>query len=228
VFRATNKGMVAENPDLEQLAIRFQQAVHHAVLTSLATTLGLSTTALVRLGVGWSTQHSAWSFPMRTAHGHVCGIRLRKPNAFKFAVKGGHEGLFIPKFESPEVFSSLVICEGATDVAAMLDMGFDKVVGRPSCTGGVTFAVQFIQRFRPEYVVIVADADKPGQEGARRLESILVHHAPAVRTITPPHGIKDVRAWRLTGATKQDVDWLIQTTSPRRSFFRAKSGGQDA
>jgi hypothetical protein len=65
-------------------------------------------------------------------------------------------------------------------------------------------------------VVIVADADEPGQRGATRLSDVLVCRVLAVRIVTPPAGIKDARAWLLAGATRVDVEQTIAAATVRR------------
>src|SRR5262249_26603719 len=157
------------------------------------------------LGIGWSNEHRAWSFPMQDASGRVVGIRLRAPRGAKFAVKGGHEGLFLPATATlVGPGSQLLIVEGATDTAALLDMGVQNGVGRPCCMGGVKLLVGLVRlRQRPE--VVVADGDEPGQRGAEHLASILLAYVPAVRLIRPPNGIKDARAWLQAGGTEKDV-----------------------
>jgi hypothetical protein len=216
----------APGPDLAQLSARYQLAVSPTALRRLSESLGLSASSLFRLGIGWSIRHNAWSFPMTDGHGQILGIRLRRPNGFKFSVTGGHEGLFVPQREYQNigaVFSAcrLLICEGPTDAAALLDMGFDNVLGRPSCSGGVKLLVRLAQKTRPDEVVIVADADDPGRLGAAHLSSALAIHVPLVRVIVPPDGIKDARAWRKSGATKQDVEQVVQMTPARQLLFRA-------
>src|SRR5262249_4713057 len=150
--------------------------------------------SLSALRVGWSISHRAWAFPMTDNAGNVLGIRLRRPNGSKFAVRGGREGLFIPSTLNA-ASAPLLIAEGPTDVAALLDMGFQNVVGRPNCTGGVGLLVRMIRQHQPRHVVIVSDNDKPGQIGAANLASVLVTYTPAVRIVAPPIGLKDVRDW---------------------------------
>ena len=165
-----------------------------------------------RLLVGWSEFHTAWSFPMRNAAGEVVGIRLRLPNGNKLSVRGGHEGLFVPKHL--RCGERLVIAEGPTDTAALLDLGL-STVGRPSCTGGVRLLVEFVQRMKPPDMVIVADADQPGQRGAASLAGTLLRYC-RVRIITPPEPFKDARAWLQGGAMTADVERAIDEAPVRR------------
>jgi DNA primase len=151
--------------------------------------------------------------------GAVLGIRLRRTDGFKFAVKGGREGLFIPSGVEAEA-APLLICEGPTDTAALLDLGFRNVVGRPSCTGGAKLLCDLTRRRRPSDVVIVADGDEPGRRGAGNLASILLAHAPGVRVIAPPEGIKDAREWLKAGGRREDVEKAIDAAPVRRLTVR--------
>src|SRR5439155_12311592 len=92
------------------------------LLTQDTSSLGLSATSLLRLGVGWSAPYRAWAFPMRDAGGAIRGIRLRTVAGKKFCVRGSKDGLFIP--EESAAVGPLLVCEGPTDTAALLDMGF--------------------------------------------------------------------------------------------------------
>jgi hypothetical protein len=199
--------------DFAKLAGEFQQAVRPEDLAALADCLGLSVESLVGLRVGWSKQNSAWSFPMIDADGNVQGIRLRLPDGRKLAVRGGREGLFIPS--DLDLTDRVLVCEGPTDTAALVDLGF-AAIGRPSCTGGTKLLVGLVERNKPSEVVIVADGDLPGQRGAQGLATVLLAYAAAVRIIAPPAGIKDARAWKLAGAAAADVRAAIDTAPVRK------------
>jgi len=201
--------------DFTDLATAFRHAVDPAQLADLSVQLGLSVPSLNALGIGWSSAHGAWSFPMTDAAGLVRGIRLRKPDGFKFAVTGGKEGLFLPITEHDSA-APLLITEGPTDAAALLDLTFTNIVGRPSCTGGIKHLAALAQQRRPHEVVIFSDADGPGRRGAMNLASVLRVYVPTVRVVEPPTTVKDVRAWKQTGATRADVEQLIQNAIPWR------------
>ncbi|MEN6405265.1 MAG: toprim domain-containing protein [Thermoguttaceae bacterium] len=199
--------------NLDTLAADCTAAVRSDVLERLAVTLGVSVESLRRLGVGWSAQHRAWTFPMKNVAGNVLGIRLRLSNGKKLSVKGGKEGLFVP--EGIDAHSLLLVCEGPTDTAAMLDLGF-FAVGRPSCTVGVKLLVELVMKWKPANVIIVADGDLPGRRGAEALASVLCAYARSVRIITPPFSVKDARQWKLNGATPSDVQAAIDAAPIRK------------
>lgn len=209
--------------DFEKLAADFCAAVNPVDLQRLAEGLGLTVESLHRLRVGWVAAHRAWSFPMTNAAGQVLGIRLRRPNGSKFAVAGGHDGLFLPGDVPGDAGGRLLVCEGPTDTAVVLDFGF-PAVGRPNCTGGGRLLVELIKQRRPMEVCIVADGDSPGQRGAGNLATVLLAYCAAVRIITPPVGIKDVREWKRRGATAADVAKIIDAARVRKLRIEAKAG----
>ncbi len=201
--------------ELPKLNDRYQASVNSDELKRLANTLGLSVGSLHRLGIGWSADHKAWTFPMTDTAGQIRGIRLRRCDGFKFAVKGGRDGLFLPAGIDPTDLL-LLIAEGPTDAAALLDIGFVDAIGRPSCTGGTRLIVEHVKHHRPTEVAIVSDADAPGLRGANALAAVLVAYVPMVRVIQPPDGINDGRAWLRAGATRQDVKVIIEAADVRR------------
>lgn len=207
-------------PDLTELVRRYARAVRAERLDEFATNLGVTVPSLRRLRTGWDG--TAWTFPMRSAAGRIIGIRRRLRSGRKLSVKNGREGLFVPDgLGRPDV---LMICEGPTDTAALLDLGFDAI-GRPSCTGGTRYIVGVIQLLAPRSIVIVADADEPGQCGGNALASALAVYCRDVRIITPPQPIKDARDWKQAGATGQEIQNAIKAAPARRLSVRCRRIG---
>lgn len=165
--------------------------------------LGLPCEPLVLLQVGWAPEHRATSWPMRDASDAIVGLRLRCPKtAKKWAVTGSQAGLF---FAPGQIGSGRwFVCEGPTDTAALLSVGL-QVVGVPSAGGGRDALVELCRRLRPDELVMVADADGPGVEGARRIADAVMMLA-RVRMITPGNGCKDARAWIVAGADRAVVE----------------------
>ena len=214
-------------PETVGLAEQCAAAIQPAAVDRLADRLGLSVESLRRLRVGWSAEHRAYTFPMADAAGNVLGIRLRLASGRKLSVRGGKEGLFTPS-DLPDA-GPLLICEGPTDAAAMLDLGC-AAVGRPSCSGGAKLLVEFVQRRQGAEVVVVSDSDShdAGQRGADNLASVLVAYSASVRVIAPPAGCKDAREWKRRGASRADVQATIDAAPVRRLTIRTRKTGHHA
>ena len=164
-----------------------------ARIIGLAGQLGVAAWSLVALGACWSETHGAWAFPMSDERGEVIGIRLRYENGIKRAVLGSRNGLFIPEME-PE--RRLFVCEGPSDCAACLSLGI-WAVGRPSCSACGPMLAEFIVRNKVREAVILADSDRPGIDGADRLE------LPCRSTVLLPPAAKDVRESVALGCTRE-------------------------
>jgi hypothetical protein len=194
-----------QTPDFGQLSACYQSQLTGEKLHALAHSLGLSVGSLHRLGLG-SDQH-AYTLPMFDDCGKIIGIRRRFPNGRKASVTGSKAGLFIPIGLAGS--GPLLLCEGASDTAAALDLGFDAI-GRPNCDSIVKMTVRVVKD-QPE-VVVVADSDSAGRAGAQRLAGTLALCCPRVRIVIPPDGVKDLRQWFNTGLTSETLREIISTT----------------
>ena len=210
--------------ELTRFAEQARTALSPARAARFGADMGLDVASLSRLSMGWAPAdmlrklgtkcraEGCFTFPMRDEHRGVLGIRLRTTDNFKYSVTGGHEGLFIPT-DLPTV-GPLLICEGPTDLAALLDMDF-PAIGRPSCQGAVELVIRVLQASARRDVVIVADNDGPGLEGARGLAAAIVARTRSTKVIAPPF-VKDARAWKAAGATRKTVEAVIAAAN----YFR--------
>jgi hypothetical protein len=191
-----------EPPEFD--ALLWWRAVRHVLrwerLEPWSIALGLPMDALDVMGA--CTLGEMLAFPMHDGTGQVCGIRTRNRDGSKRAVIGSRAGVFLPTFHDHE--AEPVVCEGPTDAAAALALGFWPI-GRPSCLGCERHVVDTCRRLGTERVTLCADADGPGIAGARRLADVLVASRIGVRVVTP--GVhKDLRDWFKAGATPAMVD----------------------
>lgn len=207
-------------PDLAAMAARWRLPADSPRLQRLAESLGVSTLSLAKLATGWAHEYKAWTFPMRDAAGRVVGVRLRRLDGRKLSVRGGREGLF---FECLPQGGRILLCEGPTDCAALLDLGF-PAVGRPSCAGGTRHVLALLRRLQTVEAVIVADGDTPGLFGAEGLAAVLLPYC-AVRVIAPPKGFKDAREWRNHGARPADLESAIASAPVRRLTIESQRRG---
>ena len=135
-------------------------------------------------------------------------------------VKGSSEGwIWAGTVETLKAAKVVVKVEGPTDFLALLSIGLpaDWLVLTNSC--GAKSAnpkkLDFLWAAGKQ-IVIVGDADEPGQDGARRFAAAF-HQAGAaeVRTvslpyeITPDHG-KDLRDWLTEGHTAADLQAMAE------------------
>jgi hypothetical protein len=215
----TNISSAGDTPqDFRELASRYQQQLTSQKLDALADSLRVSTKSLSRLGVGWDDK--AFTFPMYNDFGNIIGIRRRFLNGHKVSVKGSKSGLFIPHELSVDGFQ--LVCEGATDTAAALDLGF-SAIGRPNCNSRITMVSRFV---KGREVVIISDNDDVGRAGAEKLAATLIHYCPDVRIVQPPASIKDLRAWLRAGLTPEDLNKTISGAEPVKTKVRFKCAGK--
>ncbi len=172
--------------------------------SGLGAQLGVSDEALRRLGAVWAEQYRATAFPMRNGSGAMVGLRLRGTDGSKWAVRGSHQGIFIP--DGLSVTGTILVTEGPTDAAAALDLGF-YAIGRPSCRGGVPELVHWTAARRITRAVIIADNDGPGADGAAMLSRQLT--IPSCTVVLP---CKDLRDFKKLGGTKAVLDCMITSS----------------
>ncbi len=147
-----------------KLMREWSAATSPPALAEFAAALGLSVASLSALSPAWASSFSAWAFPMADGYGNVVGIRLRGERG-KFAVRGSQQGIFIAAVP-PQPW--LYVCEGPTDTAAAVELGL-FAVGRPNCCCGGADIKIFTRQHKCQRVVLIADNDKPGLDGARKV-----------------------------------------------------------
>ncbi len=197
------KPLPASAPEIDAAAIwqRWLTDTRHADVAALGARLGVAVEALEALGSAWAAPHAAWAFPMRDGSGRVIGIRLRADDGRKWAVRGSRQGIFIPTLPPAEV---AFICEGPTDTAAAVALGL-FALGRPSCNCGGELLRAACRRLGVQRVVMVADNDAPGLQGAARVAREI---GLTQITICPP--CKDLREYVKCGGTRGDIETMVK------------------
>ena len=165
-------------------------------LDALAASLGLTTPSVKAAGAAWATPHGAWAFPMCDGYGNTLGIRLRSATG-KYAVRGSKQGIFLADVPPQK---TLFVCEGPTDTAAAIELGF-FAVGRPNCCCGGPEIKVYARRLAVARVVVIADNDKPGLDGARKVGGEL--KLPFAIYVPPA---KDLREFVGLGGTRAMIE----------------------
>ena len=173
-----------------------------AALAALAAELGVSAVSLAAVGAAWAAPYAAWAFPMCDGYGDVVGIRLRNERG-KFAVRGSRQGIFLAEVPAQK---TLFVCEGPTDTAAAVELGF-FAVGRPNCCCGGLEVRTYARRHGCGKAVIVSDNDKPGLDGGRKVGAEL---RMAFAIYVPP--AKDLREFCRLGGRRNMIENTLNHT----------------
>lgn len=195
---------------MADLSRSYQLRATGQLVAMLASSLGVSVASLLELEIGYDGQ--VYTFPMRNECDQVIGIKVRSKGGRKWCIPGSQLGLYWPISVSRHSDSLLVICEGESDTAALLDMGFDAI-GRPGNVHA-TEAIESFLRAKRRPVLIMSDHDeiknyrgtkcRPGWVGAAELAKRISRLTLTTKIIKPPRH-KDIRAWYQDGATKAQV-----------------------
>ena len=201
---------------MSQLASRMLDACGQERLAGMANLLGVSEESLRLLRMGWSSSSDAFSFPMYRAGHRLIGIRLRNLQGRKWAIKGSRSGLFMPsRWIGGQ--KGIVICEGPTDTAAMLTLGFNAI-GRPSAMGSHAMVEELVAG-RP--VCIMSDADEVGISSSKKLAAHLEKSACRRVGIMVP-GAKDVRAWLNLGISREQMSSEIKEAMSGSGVYESR------
>lgn len=190
------------------------------LLREIASELELNELAVDMSGVGWNGE--CWTWPMYDGDDQVCGIRTRRRDSQKRAIRGSRNGVFLPRCQPWG--DMLAITEGPTDMAAAIQIE-TFAIGRHNNLGGRDDIERLLARWNwKQTVVILSDRDGPGWTGAQSLADHLAD-THDVRLIVVPRG-KDVRRWvSRHRASNAELKWVVENTSRRRrTASRGKSG----
>lgn len=211
--RPRNPGNSIDEQTAERLAREHERSLQSLMerpdmIEELAQRLHVSHTTLAALGVGWredrerrgevwaGTGHWAWVFPEVDGRGRIVGLlrRYEDDRLDKKLVAGGRRGLTVPATWR-DLPGPIILCEGASDTAALLDLGF-CAIGRPQARARcIPDDLAELLGGDSRAVVVAADNDAVGRRGAEELARILGSTlAREVGVLPPlPPGIKDLR-----------------------------------
>jgi len=150
----------------------------------------ISLSSLSHFLVGWN--EAAYTIPMVNENCMTIGIQLRYPDGFKCCVEGSQLGLFIPFLYQQRLDEILYICEGFSDTVTVYDLGF-FAIGRPNALSCMEIIEKFIELNNIKEIVIVADNDRAGRDGANKLWDYLKVVKPSSKCIITPDLHKDIR-----------------------------------
>jgi hypothetical protein len=126
------------------------------IIDQLAQDLGVSSSALNKLGVGWLLGR-CWTIPERNGYGLIVGISTRYMDGTKMCLPGSRRGLTYSETwaDSP---GPVLVVEGMSDVAAGITLGL-ATIGRPSNIGGVKYLTRLLGPHPTRKIVVIAERD---------------------------------------------------------------------
>lgn len=207
-----------------------------ATREKLAEQLGVTPDSLARLRVGVTFDGRCSTWPMRDEQAQVIGVRIvgmpwADAAGAKWSRRGSQSGIFLARAlrlgqpDPNEGESVLYVTEGESDTAAALSIGLNAI-GRASCSASTFFVDRHVRTVKPSTLVIIADNDEPGIQGAKRLAKSIASDLPAslkqVDVIAPPQSLSDLRAWIAQGAGPIEVaaaKSIASFHSPRQTKF---------
>jgi len=165
--------------------------------------------------IGATRSGRAWIIPERDTDGETIGESLRLDGGGKRMRPGSRRGLTYAAPLDPYAGSSptdpILIVEGASDAAAGHMLGM-ATIGRPSATGGADLLRALLAG---RHVAIVGENDSgAGRAGAEKIAAELAGVAASVRVVYPPTDAKDLRAWLIAGATRDDILAAVAEAEP--------------
>lgn len=145
-----------------------------------------------------------WEIKERNADGEVVGRAYRTASGDKDFAKGGKRGLILvwplPTYAGSGASDPVWVCEGASDTAAMIGLGFTAVGVPMAGQCGEWLAALLTGR----HVVVCRDNDTAGLKGSNKIRDAIVATCASVRIIVPPDGAKDAREAVIAGASAAD------------------------
>ena len=231
------KGVRELPPKTEKVYLTPEQV--HAYLVSItsggtgsmierqASLLGVSVESLYAFFTRYDSDKAVLAFPMFDAVSYPVGVRFRRADGRKWALKGSHEGVFVERDYDPHKPS--IICEGPSNSVAMWTMGFRNIIGRPNCSGAIEITTQLLLRGdRRQPVLIVADPDEPGIVGAVELANELLNPVAVVTGATDArdHLLKYTQSSKLTTPPYRDIIESLHETEGTgwRTIYRNQLG----
>jgi hypothetical protein len=134
--------------------------------------------------------------------GKTTGIQRRQKNIKRF-MKWSDMGVFLPSAFLQYKAKTLAVCEGWTDTIAAYEYGFGSALGKMNCYVGDDLALYYAKRLGCERVVVFADNDGVGLDGANATAELL--REQGFRVIVIKTKYEDLRKCKQTGMTINEV-----------------------
>jgi hypothetical protein len=193
-------------------------SMHAIQVDALVKAFGIDARTWLRLRVGW--HESGFVFPLVDPLPDIVNYEVLSSERWPYPACPESGGVLLPDGVGQQPI--VVITQGAANVAALLDMGFDAI-GLPY-NGCRVDEVRVMLAERPGWheVVLLEERTKPGTNISKatralyaELQARLASGHRKVYSLRPPVGVNNAYAWLKKGATEDDVMAVIDAEKPR-------------
>lgn len=160
----------------------------------------LNPISLLRYNIGIT---KGWlTIPMYGEGGKITGIQRRQKNMKRF-MKWSEMGVFLPSAFFQYKAKTLAVTEGFTDGVTAYEYGFACSVSRMNAFVGDELVLYYAKRLKCERVIIFADSDGVGLDGANDCGKLLSNNNFRVMVCQTPE--KDLRCCKQKGLGLDEV-----------------------
>lgn len=198
------------------------------VLDYLIGTRGFSTAIIERLKLGAVERDGVKSYliPYFDAAGNYVYYKTRSipPAKKQFDAPAGRVAPLYNQQALKPNLEEIVLVEGEADCIALLDKGFENVVGVPGAANKKAEWIALLDRLAPKQIYLLYDKDKPGQENARdmavrigieKVKNILLPDFTISDEFGEEHPGKDINEFFANGHT---LDEFLESKTEAKLF----------
>ena len=201
-----------------ELIERYHQALIHQPdkLEYLLSTRGISQATVVKFRLGLNDDYVRLTMPV-WFNGKIVNLRQhavfkkKEPKIISFKIGYGKQRLY-PTNQIASTLDPILVCEGELKALLALQLGYQAV---SPTSGAANWSADWNSSFKDRDVVIVYDADEPGDIGSEKVAASLISIAKSVRVVKLPvkPPLKDLPDYLLLdGGSVEDLNKLIRDT----------------
>jgi hypothetical protein len=154
-------------------------------------------------------------FPITDDNGAIVGVYGRGTSSLSakhLYLPGPHKGVW--NSAAFKAHKDIFLTESIIDALSLYSLGFKNVVPLYGTNGFTKDHERLLQEHRTQKVYLCLDNDPAGTQAATTLTARLTPLGIHVRTITVPHGAKDINESLQKGLTADDIQKLLRLAEP--------------
>lgn len=149
------------------------------------------------------------TFPLIALSGEIVGFYGRGIEGKRHQYsKGDRKGLF--NASACENVEEIILTESIIDALSLIQLGFMNVLPMFGVNGHTPTIQSFIEKVAPKEIILFLDNDQVAKDSAKELVATYKKKQQPVSEVRLPNQIKDINEFLSNGATRQDVEQLLE------------------